>query len=77
MTALVRWDPFRELDAMERRMRQMFGDFGLVPAMLPAADVYETEKEYVFEIEAAGFEEKELTIEVADHTLLVKGEQAG
>ena len=74
MTTLVRWNPFQELDAMERRMRRMFGDFGLVP-VTPAADVYETEKEFIFEVEAPGFEEKELTIEVTNHTLLVKGEQ--
>jgi HSP20 family protein len=76
MTTLVRWNPLQELDLMERRMRRMFGDIGLVPATLPAADLYETEEEYVFEIEAPGFEEKELSIEVTDHTLLVKGEQA-
>lgn len=74
MTTLVRWSPFQDLDAMERWTRRMFGDFGLVPA--PAADVYETEKEYVFEVDAPGFEEKELTVEVADHALLVKGEHA-
>lgn len=75
MTTLVRWNPFQELDAMERRMRRLFGDIGLVPATLPATDVYETEQEFVFEVEAPGFEEQELTIEVVDHTLLVRGEQ--
>jgi HSP20 family protein len=76
MTTLVRWSPFQELDAMERRMRRIFGDLGLAPATLPATDVYETEKEFVLELEAPGFEEKELSIEVFDHTLVVKGEQS-
>jgi HSP20 family protein len=76
MTTLVGWNPLQELDAMERRMRRMFGDLGLAPALLPAADLYETEHEYVFEIEAPGYEEQELAVEVTDHTLLVKGEQA-
>ena len=75
MTTLVRWNPFSELDAMERRMRRLFGDIGLVPATLPATDVYETDTEFVLEVEAPGFEEQELTVEVTDHTLLVKGEQ--
>lgn len=76
MTTLMRWNPIHELDAVERRMRRMLDDLGLVSATLPAADVYETESEYVFELEAPGFEEKELTVEVTDHTLVVTGEQA-
>ena len=44
-------------------------------AAFPAADVYETDKEYTFELEVPGFEEKELSVEVTDHTLVVKGEQ--
>ena len=74
MTTLVRWNPFQELDAMERRMRRIFD--GIVPSTLPVADVYETEQEYVFEVEAPGFAEDELTVEVTDHMLLVKGERA-
>jgi len=76
MTTLVRWNPFQELDTIERRMRRTLDELGLAPATLPAADVYETEGEYVFEVEAPGFEEKELTVEVSDHTLVVKGKQA-
>lgn len=76
MSTLVRWNPFQELDTIERRMRRMLDEYGLVPATLPAADVYETDGEYVFELEAPGFEEKELSIEVTDHTLTVKGERA-
>jgi HSP20 family protein len=72
---LVRWSPFPELDTMERRMRRIFDEVGIVPAPLPAADVYETEGEFVFELEVPGFEEKQLEVEVTDHTLLVKGER--
>jgi HSP20 family protein len=76
MSTLTRWNPFQELDVMERRMRRALDELGLVPTTLPVTDVYETEKEYVFEVEAPGFEEKELTVEVTDHALLIKGEQA-
>lgn len=72
---LVRWNPLQELDAMERRMRRIFDEAGIAPAPLPAADVYETEGEWVFELEVPGFEEKQLTVEVGDHTLTVKGER--
>ncbi|HEX4929326.1 MAG TPA: Hsp20/alpha crystallin family protein [Gaiellaceae bacterium] len=72
---LVRWSPFQELDAMERRMRRVFDEAGITPAPLPAADVYETDAEYIFELEVPGFEEKKLTVAVVDHTLTVKGER--
>jgi HSP20 family protein len=72
---VVRWTPFREFEAMERRMRRFFEDVGFTPMLMPAADVYETEKEYVVELEVPGYEEKELEIEVIDHTLRVKGER--
>jgi len=72
---LVKWSPLAELEAMERRMRRLFDEAGFAPAALPAADVYETDDEIVVELEVPGFEEKELEIEVADHTLTVKGQR--
>ena len=54
LTTLVKWNPFRELDLMERRVRRMFEDVGFAPAPLPAADVYETESEFVLELEVPG-----------------------
>jgi HSP20 family protein len=74
MTTLVRWAPFQELDTIERRMRRMLEDFGIASAPLPAADLYETDQEVVVELDVPGFDEKELSLEVIDHTLLVKGE---
>ena len=70
---VVRWTPFRELETMERRMRRFFDDAGFAPALFPAADVYETEDEFVVELEVPGFEEKELDVELTDHVLAVKG----
>lgn len=75
MTTLIRWTPFRELEPMERRMRRMFEDIGFGPFTVPAADFYETDRDYVVELEVPGFEEKELGIEVSDHTLTVKGQR--
>jgi HSP20 family protein len=73
--ALVRWSPFQELDSMDRVMRRMVDQLGVVPVW-PAADVYESNGEVVYELEIPGYEEKDLAIEVRDHTLTVKGEKA-
>jgi HSP20 family protein len=75
MPAIVKWSPFRELDWMDPGMRRIFDDFALTPGLLPAADVYETKDEFVVELEVPGFEQRELAIEVTDHTLVVKGER--
>ena len=61
---------------MERRFRRLFGEMPFLPAFMavgPAADIYETPDEYVVELEVPGFEEKELTLEISDHRLAVKG----
>jgi HSP20 family protein len=75
MTTIVKWSPLRELDSMERLRRRLFDDIRLAPALLPPSDVYETDDEYVVELEVPGFEQEELGIEVTDHQLTVKGER--
>lgn len=71
---LTRIRPFPELEGMERRMRRLFWE-PLVAPEFPPVDVYETEGEYVVEVEVPGFAEKELAIETFDHTLVIKGER--
>jgi len=75
MTAtLTRRTPFGELEPIERRMRRLF-NIGLAPLTMPLADVYETPSELVVELEVPGFDEKQLGIEVSDHTLTITGER--
>jgi HSP20 family protein len=75
VAGITSWTPLREFDALERRVRRMLEDIGFLSALLPAADVYETADEFVVELELAGYEEKELNIEVADDKLKVTGER--
>jgi HSP20 family protein len=74
MTTMVKWSPAHELDSMERRMRRIFDTIGFTPVLLPATDIYETRDEFVVELEVPGYEEKELAIDVFDHTVSIKGE---
>jgi HSP20 family protein len=67
--------PLREFDRMDRRLGRFFEDLGFVPAISPAADIYEAEGELVVELEVPGFDEKELEVEVSDHTLRISGER--
>lgn len=72
MPTIEHWTPIRELDRMERRMRRLFEDAGFFPHG-PATDIYETEDEFVLELDVPGFDERELDIEVFDHSIVVKG----
>jgi hypothetical protein len=73
-TTVTKWTPlFPELGLFDRPLRRMLN--GFVPGMLPAADVYETPTELVVELEVPGFEEKQLGIEVSDHTLTISGDR--
>jgi HSP20 family protein len=76
MIATRRWSPFGEFDSIERRMRRMFEEAGFAPALVPAADIYETDDEFVVQLDVPGYDEKELGIEVSDHVLIVRGERS-
>ena len=73
MPLLEKWTPFRELDVIDHRMRRMFEELGLLTSIAPATNVYETKDAVVFEVDVPGFDEKELEVEVLDHTLSIVG----
>ena len=70
-----RWSPMQELEALERRMRQLFAQSG-AEAALPSADVYETADEFVVQIEAPGFDREELETEIVERVLVVRGNRS-
>ena len=71
MPVLEKWTPFRDLELMDRRLRGLFPTLGMPAA--PATDIIETESEYLLELEVPGYEEKELDVELSDHTLTISG----
>ena len=79
--AISRWDPFRDVVALQNRVNSLFreiseGDNSLTTAsFVPAVDVYEDAKKVVLKLEVPGMEEKDLDVRVEDNTLTVKGER--
>ena len=79
--AITRWDPFREVMALQNRMNSLFRDFNsesdplAAASFVPAVDIYEDEKKVVLKLEVPGIEEKDLDVRVENHTLSVKGER--
>lgn len=72
---LEKLTPLHELELIDRRMRRLFGDFGFIPPLAPAADVYDAGGDFVVELEVPGFDEHDLEIELSDHTLRIAGDR--
>ena len=79
--AITRWDPFREVVALQNRINSLFRDLNegddpvAAASFVPAVDVYEDEKKVVLKLEVPGIEEKDLDVSVENNTLTVKGER--
>lgn len=84
--ALVRWDPARELDALQSDMNRLFDGFfgrregaaGSAYASrrwIPPMDLVETEDHLVLRADLPGVDEKDIEIEVKDGVLSVSGER--
>lgn len=80
---LIPWTPFRELERFRSTMDQALEDFfttnipelPLERGWLPAVDVEEREKEYIFSVEVPGMEKEDVHVEVQNQTLKVSGER--
>lgn len=76
MSKLVRFDPFREIDALQR---QLLGDDWLTPVKgvnFPTTDVYTNDdKELVVEAHLPNFEDKDIEINVDDGALIIQAER--
>jgi HSP20 family protein len=83
MTILTRWDPFRELNALQQRMNRLFEEqYGggreeslTAGAFAPPVDIYEDEQSIQLKLEVPGIDEKDLDIRVENNVLTVSGER--
>ena len=86
--AIVRWEPFRELAALQNEMGRWMnqvtgsgtalqpGNGGSATATsLPAVDVWETENELVLSFDLPGIPEDQISVELDDNVLTVSGQR--
>jgi HSP20 family protein len=80
--AINRWDPLRDVVALQNRMNSLFQDFSrngeneLVAAgFVPPVDIYEDEHKLVLNIEIPGMRLEDLDVRLENNTLTVKGER--
>jgi HSP20 family protein len=77
---LTRWDPFAEIDRLNRQLHGYLDSWGSSPSLLgdgftPLADVEETDDAYHVEIELPGVKKHDVSIEFAGRRLTVSGER--
>ncbi len=82
--AITRWDPFRDVLALQNRMNSLFqeynrgqgeGDALTTAAFVPPVDIYEDEHKIVLKLEAPGMKESDLDIQMENNVLTVRGER--
>jgi HSP20 family protein len=81
--ALVRFEPFRELAALQNEMGRWMSTLagattpgnGPSSTWLPAVDVWETENELVLSFDLPGIPEEKIAVELDDNVLTVSGER--
>jgi HSP20 family protein len=82
--ALIRWEPFREVESLQKEMNRLFDR--LVPtdvgngekmglSFIPAAEMTETPEAVQLKLEIPGMEAKDLNLEVTADSLTINGER--
>ena len=82
MSNIMRWEPFRNLSALQEQVNRLFqsnfpsrGDQFALTAWVPAVDVYETEDELVIKADLPDVSEKDLDVRVENNMLTIHGER--
>lgn len=85
--AIVRWEPFRDLLAIQDRMNRIFDesfrgmnrqtddDWALGGAWAPLVDIYEREGNIELKAELPGVDSKDVDVRVENNVLTLRGER--
>jgi HSP20 family protein len=82
--ALIRWEPFREVESLQKEMNRLLDR--IVPtdvgngekvglSFIPAAEMTETPEAVQLKLEIPGMEAKDLNVEVTADSLTINGER--
>jgi HSP20 family protein len=80
MATLVRWEPFREIAALQNEMSRFMnglleGNGRTNQAWVPALDVWETESEIVYALDLPGIPEEKISVELDDGALRISADR--
>ncbi len=80
--AVIRWDPFRDLNSLQDRMNRLFeetnrgsrvDDPSSASAWSPAVDIHETDAEIVVQAELPGMDRKDIELNLENNVLILRG----
>lgn len=69
------WDPVRDLLTMQERLESLFGR--ATPGWVPAVDLSEVDHRYLLSVELPGLCREDVTIEVQDGLVTLRGRRPG
>jgi HSP20 family protein len=80
MATLVRWEPFRDIAALQSEMSRFMnglleGNGRTNQSWVPPLDVWETESEIVYALDLPGVVEEKISVELDDGALTVTAER--
>ncbi|NLT35157.1 MAG: Hsp20/alpha crystallin family protein [Gaiellales bacterium] len=77
--AIVRWDPFRELTALQNEVSRLLGrgigEAGERQSWMPSMDVVESDADIKFKAELPGMKPEDIKIEMDENVLTISGER--
>jgi HSP20 family protein len=81
--ALIRWEPFREIDSLQHEMNRLFESLtptaprseGRGVAFVPPAEMHETPEAIHLDLEIPGMDAKELDVQVTAEAVSISGER--
>jgi HSP20 family protein len=77
--SLVKWDAFREFNALNERLGTLFGRSWDTPlsttAWNPSVDIFENDNEVIFKAELPGMNAKDIEVKLENNVLMLKGER--
>ncbi|MGD8664318.1 MAG: Hsp20/alpha crystallin family protein [Desulfobacterales bacterium] len=83
--AIVKWDPFRDVAELQNRINRLFDESFSQPRQAeddlhdnlwrPVVDIYESENGVVLAVELPGVNKDDVSVEVKDDVLTLKGER--
>ena len=73
--AFTRWDPFRDLLALQEQIGQIVGTDA--PGWTPPVDLYETAGAFVLTAELPGLTREDIDIHAEETRIVIRGERGG
>ncbi len=78
--ALIRWEPFSEMNELQKEMNSLFDSLAprnneLMAGFVPAAEMEETAEEIHLKLEIPGMDAKDIDLQVTANAISISGER--